>query len=175
VNLTVAPARALVPALRKRFATFPLSRLSAAAAHPHRSAVASESHWPGRSLAMRDRFLRRPQRPGYPQTLSRFGNLSSMSFKSALADPRATAAEPALRDHWQRDIHACSESTLSHPEPLRNQKAHARCANPVDDVDCLWKSAEKMGIICGSRVIMVCIRTKPYPGLNVEERPFMAA
>jgi hypothetical protein len=56
----------------------------------------------------------------------------------------ATAAEPALRDHWQRDIHACSESTLSHPEKLRNQKAQAGCANPVDVADCLWKSAEKM-------------------------------
>ena len=96
-----------------------------------------------RSLAMRDRFLRRPQRPGYPQRFHALGTFSSVSFKSALADPRATAAEPALRDHWQRDIHACSESTLSHPEPLRNEKSQARCANPVDDVDCLWKKAEK--------------------------------
>jgi hypothetical protein len=72
------------------------------------------------------------------------GTFSSVSFDSALADPRATAAEPALRDHWQRDIHACSESTLSHPEKLRNQKARPRCANPVDVADCLWKGAQKV-------------------------------
>ena len=89
-------------------------------------------------------FLRRPQRPGRPQRLHALGTFSSLSFDSAHADPEATAAEPALRDHWQRDIHACSESTLSHPETLRNQKSQARCANPVDDENCLWKFAEKV-------------------------------
>jgi len=92
-------------------------------------------------------FLRRPQRPGHPQRFHALGTFSSVSFDSALADPRATAAEPALRDHWQRDIHACSESTLSHPETLRNHNSRPRCANPVDVEDCLWKEAENGGEI----------------------------
>jgi hypothetical protein len=61
---------------------------------------------------------------------------------TSAAYPKETAAEPALRDHWQRDIHACSESTFSHRETLRNEKSQPRCANPVDDENCLWKSAE---------------------------------
>src|ERR1700690_664656 len=73
---------------------------------------------------------------------------------------KATVAEPALRDHWQRDIHACSESTLSHPEKLRNEKSHPRCANPVDVEDSLWKGAEKVGEIGDPRVISVRIGTK---------------
>ena len=79
-------------------------------------------------------FLRRPQRPGCPQRFHALGTFSKC--------PKATAAEPALRDHWQRDIHACSESTLSHPQTVRNQKSRPRCANPVDDENCLWKLAE---------------------------------
>jgi hypothetical protein len=104
----------------------------------------------GCSPAMRDRS-EEAATPGLPTTLSRFGNLSSLSFDSAHADPKAPAAEPALRDHWQRDIHACSDCTFSHPETVRNQKSHPRCANPVDDEDCLWKGAEKMGEIQLSR------------------------
>jgi hypothetical protein len=57
-------------------------------------------------------FLRRPQRPGRPQRFHALGTFSSLSFDSAHANPKATAAEPALRDHWQRDIHACSDCTF---------------------------------------------------------------
>ena len=98
----------------------------------------------GRSPAMRDRSLRRPQRPGRPQRFHALGTFSSLLSTLLTQTRKATVAEPALRDHWQRDIHACSESTVSHPETLRNHYSRPRCANPVDDEDCLWKEAEKV-------------------------------
>jgi hypothetical protein len=58
-----------------------------------------------------------------------------------------TAAEPALRDHWQRDVHACSDCTFSHSEIVRNKNAPGRCAKPVDEKTCLWKLAENAGNI----------------------------
>ena len=79
-NLTVAPARALVPALRKRFATLPLSRISAAAAHPHRSAVASESRRPV-AVSPCETVSEEAATPGSPATLSRFGNLQQRVFR----------------------------------------------------------------------------------------------
>ncbi len=142
-----------------------VSQLSAAVAHPHRSAVASKSR-PPVAVPPCETVSEEAATPGLPATLSRFGNLSSMSFDSAHADPEATAAEPALRDHWQRDIHACSESTLSHPETLRNHKLHTRCANPVDVEDCLWKGAEKVEEIRDTRSRMVRGGDRSYQGTS---------
>ena len=91
--------------------------------------------------------------PGSPATLARFGNRSGgHPFDSALGGPlghhsepslRKTAAEPALRDHWQRVIHACSDCTFSHGEAFINSKVRPRCAKPVEAVTCLWMVAEK--------------------------------
>ena len=109
-------------------------------------------------------FLRRPQRPGarnaftfgepqqfVPRHCSRrpvwLAVYELFSPFTKLSDPpwqalRKTAAEPALRDHWQRDVHACSESTFADLETFHNRKSLSRCAKPVDDESCLWKLAE---------------------------------
>src|SRR5947209_5458573 len=54
-------------------------------------------------------FLRRPQRPGAHDAFTLWeplGNSPSALLPQALGK---TVAEPALRDHWQRDCHACSD------------------------------------------------------------------
>jgi len=48
-----------------------------------------------------------------------------------------------LRDHWQRDVHACSENTFAHLENIHNRKSLCCCAKAVDGETCLWKMAEK--------------------------------
>jgi hypothetical protein len=75
--------------------------------------------------------------PGLPITLARLGNLSSLPSGQLLQNH-------ALRDHWQRDVHACSESTFSHSELSINRKSRHVCAKAVDDETSLWKVAEKV-------------------------------
>ena len=58
-----------------------------------------------------------------------------------------TAAEPALRDHWQRVIHACSDCTFSRGAVFINSKVRPSCAKAVEDGTCLWMVAEKRGVI----------------------------
>jgi hypothetical protein len=48
-----------------------------------------------------------------------------------------------LHDHWQRNLHACSDGTFSHFALGINEKSRVRCANPVDDGTSLWKGKEK--------------------------------
>jgi len=65
-----------------------------------------------------------------------------------LSDPPSkllgkTAAEPTLRDHWQRDVHACSENTFAYLQNIHNRNLLFCCAKPVDGETCLWKMAEK--------------------------------
>lgn len=62
---------------------------------------------------------------------------------------RKTAAEPALRDHWQRVIHACSDCTFSRWRSFINSKVRRSCAKPVEDGTSLWMVAEK-GEVIGS-------------------------
>jgi hypothetical protein len=75
--------------------------------------------------------------PGSPATLARFWEPQQFTLGP-------TAAEPALHDRWQRDVHACSESTFSHSELFINKKSRHICAKAVDDETSLWKVAEKV-------------------------------
>jgi hypothetical protein len=45
---------------------------------------------------MRDRFLRRPQRPGRPQRFHALGTFSSSPFDSALANPKGNCCRTSL-------------------------------------------------------------------------------
>jgi len=75
-----------------------------------------------------------------------FANLSARqpSFQIRLGKLLGkTAAEPTLRDHWQRDVHACSENTFAYLENFHNRNSLHCCAKPVDGETCLWKMAEK--------------------------------
>ena len=151
----------------RRFSTRRQRWLSATVAH-FALASALAAHRAGWLQSRHARpFLRRPQRPGarnaftfgepqqfVPRHCSRrpvwlavrepFGPFTKLS------DPpwqalRKTAAEPALRDHWQRDVHACSESTVADLETFHNRKLLRRCAKPVDENSSLWKMAENRG------------------------------
>jgi hypothetical protein len=75
--------------------------------------------------------------PGCPRRFHALGTARQFTLGK-------TAAEPTLRDHWQRDSHACSESTLSHLRSCSNKKSPVGCANPVEDETSLWKIAEKV-------------------------------
>jgi hypothetical protein len=63
-----------------------------------------------------------------------------------------TAAEPTLRDHWQRDVHACSENTFTYLDNFHNRNSLHYCAKPVDGETCLWKRAEKADEILDAKV-----------------------
>jgi hypothetical protein len=103
-------------------------------------------------------FLRRPQRPGTHDAFTLWeplGNSPSTLLSQALGK---TVAEPALRDHWQRDVHACSESTFSHSEFSINKNSWRVCAKAVDDGSSLWKMAENLEKIQDRR--SKCIRRR---------------
>lgn len=99
------------------------------------SAVAPNRALPACSPAMRDRVLRRPQRPGTRNACTLWEPLGN--------SPSRTAAEPALRDHWQRIVHACSDCNVSHSGIFSNKKSRVTCAKTVDVMTCLWKGTEK--------------------------------
>ena len=95
----------------------------------------------GCSPAMRDRSLRRPQRPGRPQRFHVREPLGSASFRlfirsgfSACSDsgPWENCRRTDFRNHWQRFVHACSDCTVSHPLTFGNQNSKAHCAKTVD-------------------------------------------
>lgn len=88
--------------------------------------------------------------PGLPATLTRFGNRFSNLLGPLTCEPFGSPGAGSVRllqnhlhDHWQRNLHACSDGTFSHFVPGINGKSRARCANPVDDGSSLWKGTEK--------------------------------
>jgi len=68
-----------------------------------------------------------------------------------------------LRDHWQRDVHACSENTFAYLENIHNQNSLHCCAKPVDGETCLWKRAEK------ADEISVPVRAGQKTGLDIAD------
>jgi hypothetical protein len=85
-----------------------------------------------------------------PATLTRFGNRFSNLLGPLTCEPFGLPGAGSVRllqnhlhDHWQRNLHACSDGTFSHFVPGINEKSQARCANPVDDGTSLWKGMEK--------------------------------
>jgi hypothetical protein len=105
-----------------------------------KGAVASGSRLAGLAVPPCETVSEEAATPGLPATLARFG-------KPLDSSPSRTAAEPALRDHWQRDVHACSDCNVSHREYLSNRKPNTGCAKTVDARTCLWKGKEKTEII----------------------------
>lgn len=89
----------------------------------------------GCSPAMRNRFSEEAATPGCPQRLHALGTARQFT----LVNCRRTN----FRNHWQRNVHACSESTFSHPRDLSKKSLRPGCANPVDDESSLWKELEK--------------------------------
>ena len=166
------PCRALAPApLQRCLATPVWSRHSAAAAHPRPK---TRLHPITRLVAVPpcETVSEEAATPGCPQRFHVSGDLGSSSLGITLVDPSGlpfaglsarspsfqirlgkllgkTAAEPTLRDHWQRDVHACSENTFAYLENIHNQKSLFCCAKPVDSETCLWKVAEKADEISG--------------------------
>jgi len=85
-----------------------------------------------------------------PATLTRFGNRFSNLLDPLTRKPFGSPGAGSVRllqnhlhDHWQRNLHACSDGTFSHFVLGINEKSRARCANPVDDGTSLWKGMEK--------------------------------
>jgi hypothetical protein len=126
-----------------------------------RSAYAPESaphpiESAGCSLAKRDRSLRRPQRPGHPQRFRVWEPLGSVSVRlsvrsgfAACSDfgPWENCRRTDFRNHWQRNVHACSDCNFSHSRVFGNQKSHLGCAKTVEAASSLWKMAEKVAEI----------------------------
>jgi len=65
-----------------------------------------------------------------------------------------------LRNHWQRDVHACSENTFAYLQNIHNRNLLFCCAKPVDGETCLWKMAEK------ADEIYDLLRTQEMTGLD---------
>lgn len=102
-------------------------------------------HYFGRSLQL---AVRRP-----------FGPFTKLSDPPSKLLGKA-AAEPTLRNHWQRDVHACSENTFAYLQNIHNRNLLFCCAKPVDGETCLWKMAEK------ADEIYDLLRTQEMTGLD---------
>jgi hypothetical protein len=112
----------------------------------------------GCSPAMRDRSLRRPQRPGRPQRFHVWEPLGSASLRlsvrsgfAACSDfgPWENCRRTDFRNHWQRYVHACSDCNFSHSGTFSNENSHPRCAKTVECGNSLWKNAENPAEIPG--------------------------
>jgi len=124
----------------------------------------TDDHFPptAESCLVGRTVLRRPQRPSFRDSPKRFRGTLTM------VHPR----EPPFNRQLCRDrgrlktSHACTDGTLLQLRLDRNNKVRPRCAETVDDADCLWKVSEKMGIIFSNATEAIVPALWPFDVAN---------